>query len=91
MADDTETTTTKPKTASRKRTTAKKDSSSSSSSSSSGGGSKVNEILSAIVDHITRHGSEADDAFNAKVHELSGGKVGRVAKGTTDENSPENQ
>lgn len=46
--------------------------------------SKVNEILSAVVDHVTSNGSEADDALRAKVFELSGGHVGGAAKGTVD-------
>lgn len=49
--------------------------------------SKTNEILSAIVDHVTRLGTEADDALRASVHELSGGKVGSPAKGTVEEDT----
>lgn len=50
-------------------------------------GTKADRILNAVIDHVTRHGSEADDALRAKVFELSGGKVGSAAKGTVDENA----
>lgn len=46
---------------------------------------KSNEILAAVVDHVTRLGTEADDALRAKVHELSGGKLGGKARGTVEE------
>jgi hypothetical protein len=50
-------------------------------------GNKSDGILNAILDHVTRHGSEADDALRAKVFDLSGGKVGSAAKGTIDEDA----
>lgn len=48
---------------------------------------KNDSILNAIVNHVTRNGSEADDALLAEVHKLSGGKVGQVARGTVDEDA----
>lgn len=42
--------------------------------------SKVNEVLHAVVEHVTRAGTAADDEFAAKVYELSGGKVGHPAR-----------
>lgn len=50
-------------------------------------GSKSDAILNAIVNHITRNGSDADDALLAELHKLSGGKVGQVARGTVDEDA----
>lgn len=39
-----------------------------------------NDVLHAIVEHVTRAGTAADDEFAAKVYELSGGKVGHPAR-----------
>jgi hypothetical protein len=42
----------------------------------------TDDAFSALVDHVTRFGSEADDALRAKLFELSGGKHGSAPRGT---------
>lgn len=48
-------------------------------------GSKADQALNLILDHVTSHGTDADDTLRSKVHELTGGKVGSPARGTVSE------